>query len=153
MLLSTRKFKFMEIKELRFLKGLANDPVPMRDYWKLKDHEIPYRPGVYILIARLGVLFQYPRGKSPIFYIGKAESLNKRLNEHLKHSKEARRDRMDIKNKYWRRYEYAASFGGLYTFIHTWQGMTAKNLERKIICQFADYYRSFPVANSAGSWR
>lgn len=143
----------MKIKELHFLKGLANTPVPLRDYWKLADHEIPASAGVYILIAKPGIIFLYPRGKSPIYYIGKAASLHQRLNEHLKYSKEARRDRKNTQNEYWPRYEYAASFGSLYTYIHTWKGMTVRNLEHEIICRFADRYRSFPIANAAGSWR
>lgn len=141
------------MKDLRFLKDFGTIAVLVRDYWKMKNHDIPSSPGVYILIAKPDISFQYPRGKSPIYYIGKAANLRRRLYEHLKHSIEAKKDRKHEHHKYWPRYEYAASFGGRYTFIHTWQGITPKNLEDKILSQFADRYRSFPVANGAGSWR
>lgn len=138
------------MKNLQFLQGLRTNPIPVREFWKMKNDDIPGSPGVYILLSKPSINFQYPIGKSPIFYIGKAANLRLRLHEHLKYSNEAKNDRK--RDLYWPRYEYAASFGGRYTFIHTWQGMNPKDLEDKVLRQFADCYRSFPVANGAGSW-
>ena len=143
----------MNIKDLQFLQGLRTNPIPVRDFWKLKTDDVPASPGVYILLAKPSIRFQYPNGKSSIFYIGKAVNLRLRLYEHLKYSIEAKEEKDRKRDLYWPRYEFAASFAGRYTFIHTWQGMNTKGLEDKVLRQFAGYYRSFPVANGAGSWR
>ena len=140
------------MKDLKFLQDLWTSPIPLRDYWKMKNDDIPASPGVYILLSTPSIRFQYPRGKSPIFYIGKAANLRRRLHEHLKYSLEAIKEKDRKREWYWPRYEFAASFGGRYTFIHTWQGMNPKELENMILRRFAVYYRSFPVANGAGSW-
>lgn len=135
---------------LYLLHGLKIAPAPIRDYWEMKEENIPPSPGVYILLSKPTISFQYPRGRSPIYYIGQASDLRKRLRDHLRYSRDAKNDRRN--NLYWPRYEYAAAFGGRYTFIRTWKGMTPKNLEDSILAQFAEQHRSFPVANSAGSW-
>ena len=40
-----------------------------REFWSLDRQNIPKKAGVYILIAQ-GTEFLYPKGKSPIYYIG-----------------------------------------------------------------------------------
>jgi predicted GIY-YIG superfamily endonuclease len=135
---------------LTFLGRLKDETAPLNDFWKMKVEDIPPSSGVYIFLAKPGLSFQYPRNKSPIYYIGQATNLRQRLNEHFTYSYQAKYKR--VRERYWPRYEYTASFGGRYTVIQTWQGMTSKSLERKILNLFADKYRSFPIANGAGSW-
>jgi hypothetical protein len=136
------------MSKLTFLDDLETTPI--KDFWKMKEKDVPSSPGVYILLSKPTISFLYPRGKSSVFYIGQASNLRKRLIEHLKYSCQAKHDRK--LDRYWPRYEYAASFGGRYTFVQTWQGMSPKSLESDILNRFANRYRSFPVANGAGSW-
>ena len=130
--------------------GQKREPSPIRNFWLLDRHDLPEDAGAYVLIARPGVSFDYPGGKSPVFYIGMATSLVDRLSEHLKHSKAAAHARRVP--LYWPRYEYAARFGGRYATINTWQRMTPRALEEELIAGFASRFKAFPVANSAGSW-
>lgn len=39
--------------------------------------------GVYIIVSADNTKFVYPKGSSPVIYIGKADNLRRRLNEHL----------------------------------------------------------------------
>src|SRR6266511_3288980 len=91
------------------------DHAPIRDFWHLKRHDVPAARGVYILIARAGFSFMYPRRQSSVFYIGKADSLRARLLQHLRYATEVRRSRKET--LYWPRYEYAATFGARYTYV------------------------------------
>lgn len=123
----------------------------MGNFWTLDLHEVPPAPGAYVLYARSGVTFQYPNGKSPVYYIGMAKSsLRNRLFQHLRYAQQASYDRRWT--MYWPRYEYAAKFGGRYAFIRTWQRMTPRALEEEILKRFAERYRAFPVGNGAGAW-
>lgn len=122
----------------------------LRDFWKVKDHDVPSGPGAYILVAKGHSHFSYPRGNSPIFYIGQSSNLHSRLYEHLKYATQARNDRK--RQLYWPRYEFAAIYGGRYCYLRTWQGLTPKALEEIILARFANKYRSFPIANGSGSW-
>ena len=119
-------------------------------FWELNDHDIPAAPGAYILLAR-GTRFPYPRGKNSVYYVGQSTNLSRRLREHLRQALEARDDRNWT--VYLPAHEYAAAFGTHYCYVHTWQGLTPKALEELLLARFAEKHRSFPVANSAGSWR
>lgn len=131
-----------------FLEGL--EPSAFADFWRLREHDIPDLPGVYVLAARANVRYRYPAGNSPIFYIGQAKSLRNRLHTHLVYSKQARDDRRAP--LYWPRYEFAAIHGGRYCYIRTWQGLSPKSLEDTVLARFAKRFRSFPIANGAGAW-
>lgn len=122
----------------------------LKDFWKINDHEIPTLPGVYILMARGEVHFYYPRGRTPIFYVGHSKNLRSRLRTHLKYATEARDNRKE--DLYWPRYEYAAAYAGRYCFMRTWQGMTPRGLEEEVMARFAKKHLCFPIANGAGSW-
>ena len=135
------------------LDAEGREPSPLRDFWNLKEHEIPQAPGVYILIARPNILFQYPWGKSRVFYIGQSRNLKRRLHTHIRHSSTAKDEEGRTNYLYWARYEYAAEFGDKYAVLRTWQGMTAKGLEDEVMALFAKCYGAFPVANGAGAWR
>jgi hypothetical protein len=134
---------------LKFLEDLES--TPFQDFWSLSEHEVPDRPGVYILAARPGMHYTYPVDKSPIFYIGQAGSLRARLRAHLKHATEAKCSRRFP--LYWPRYEFAAAHGGRYCYIRTKQGQRPKVLEDIVLARFAKRYLSFPIANGAGAWR
>ena len=126
---------------------------PVSNFWRLNEYDIPSSPGVYLLIARKGFYFNYPTGKNPVYYIGKTDSLRRRLKGHLKYHTQVKDNKRSKKfSLYEPRHEYGAVFGGRYCFIRTWQGVSTKNLEDKVLAQFAKYYHSFPVANSAGAW-
>ena len=123
---------------------------PLKVFWDIKEHEIPNSSGAYLLVARGDSHFNYPNGKSPIFYVGHSKNLRSRLLCHLRYALEAR----DVRKEplYWPRYEFAAIFAGRYCYIRTWQGLTSKALEEEVMAKFAKKYHSFPIANGAGSW-
>lgn len=134
---------------LKFIEGL--NVSPFSDFYGVRDHEVPNLPGVYVLAATDNILYRYPSGRSPIFYIGQAKSLRRRLGLHIKYAIEAFEDRR--LPLYWPRYEYAAAHGCRYCYIRTWQGMRPKSLEDIVLARFAKRYASFPVANGAGAWK
>lgn len=120
-----------------------------QNFWNLNNHDIPTRPGAYVLLAR-GTRFQYPIGKNPVYYIGQSTNLKQRLVRHLRYAKQARDNRQRL--LYRPRIEYAANFGTHYCYIRTWQGLGSKSLEDVLMAYFAEKHRSFPIANGAGSW-
>ena len=122
----------------------------LKDFWKIKGHDIPTLPGAYILVARADSHFDYPLGRSPVYYIGQSKNLRSRLRLHLKHATEARDNRKEP--LYWPRYEFAASYAGRYCFVRTRQGLTPRALEEEVLARFARKYRCFPIANGSGSW-
>ena len=117
------------------------------DFWDLKNHDIPRRPGAYILIAR-GTRFLYPSGTNTVYYIGQSTNLRRRLYVHVEYAAQARDDRQTW--LYRPRYEYAAKYGTHYCFVRTWRRLTPERLERALMHYFAEKHLSFPVANSAG---
>jgi hypothetical protein len=123
---------------------------PIRDFWQLRDHDIPKIGGVYILLASPGVTFMYPRRRSSVFYIGQAKNLRNRLYFHLHFAEEAKNNRKET--LYWPYYEYAAAFGARYTFIPSMSRENPKKMEDDVLACFAEHYRSWPVANGAGGW-
>lgn len=123
---------------------------PVRDFWSLSEHEIPAAPGAYILLARAGITFMYPRHRSSVFYIGQSRNLRQRLSDHLRFAKEARTNRKTP--LYYPRYEWAAVFGGRYTIIPAKPKEKPKRLEDDLLAMFAEHYRSWPVGNGSGAW-
>jgi hypothetical protein len=128
------------------------EPTPLVDFWRMDEHPVPASPGVYFLVAKPSVRFTYPKGKSPIFYIGQAASLRRRLTQHFTFSTHVRENRRVGYSLYFPRYEYAGAHGGRYCYLRTWQGCTPRALEEIVLARFAEHYRSFPVCNGAGSW-
>lgn len=137
------------MRTLSFLKDVYNTK-PIRNFWLLDKHSIPDKPGSYIILARQGEMFEYPRKKSPVFYIGKAINLRKRLNQHFRFSRQAKIDRKLV--LYWPLYEWAAVKGARYTFVECKSDEKARLLERDFLAQFAEKYRSWPIANGQGGW-
>lgn len=134
--------------DLTFLGNLKPEIISDLSYFDAES--VPEKSGVYILIARGTTMFPYPGGKSPVFYIGQAQNLRQRLRQHHKYYLEAKNNRK--LTLYWPRYEYAAKFGAVYTFILTKKGSNPKRMEDEILGGFAKIYKSFPVANGAGAW-
>jgi hypothetical protein len=140
---------------LRFLakENLEKLPSEIANFWRSDKHKIPNSPGVYILIAKKGIQFHYPKRKSPIYYIGQTNKLRKRIVEqHRKHHSHVRNDRRLKGYLYEARHEYGGAFGGRYCYIQTWKGKTPKQLEKQIIRAFMKCYHAPPVANGAGAW-
>ena len=123
---------------------------PTYNLWTVHMAQVPTLPGAYILLATSGTKFLYPKGSSPVFYVGQAANLQRRLLTHRRHSLNAKSDRKLL--LYYPRYEYAAVFGCRFAFIRTWQGLSAKALEELVLAHFAERFRSFPIANGTGSW-
>jgi len=129
---------------------------PARSFWDLRSHDIPESPGAYILIGRRGEGFRYPKGRSPVFYVGQSADIRYRLREHLSNAtwaQEARERKDKDRFLYEPRYHYAAAFGETYVWIPTWQGLTPKALEDRILAEFVRDHLAFPVANGQGSWK
>jgi len=70
---------------MKFLRKWKTSKVA--DFWRSNEHDIPSTPGIYILIAKRGVTFRYPNGKSPVYYIGETANLKKRLSGHCRQHK------------------------------------------------------------------
>lgn len=122
------------------------------NFWKVREHDLPIKAGVYILVAKRGVKFRYPRGKSSIYYIGQGSSLKRRLCQHWRWHNEVKKNKRKVFPLYEARYEYGGKFGGRYCYIKTWSGMSPKGLEDIVLARFAKRFRTFPVANSAAAW-
>ena len=139
---------------LQFLDDLTDLKVSgMAELWKCDHHQIPEKPGVYLLIAKPGIRFIYPAGKNPIYYIGQAKSLRRRICGHRRWHVAAQ-ERNLPHDLYEMRHEYGAAFGGRYYFIElgTGSNMSLKDLEDTVLGLFARRYRAFPVANSRGAF-
>ena len=109
---------------------------------------IPERDGAYILGATDGTMFTYPWGSSPVFYIGKADNLRKRLADHRKYIKGAQTDHEKI--NWWPRYQYGAAFGAAVAFYLCQKNKDPNDLEAELINDFYYQYGSIPTAN--GAW-
>lgn len=117
--------------------------------------------GVYIIISADNTKFIYPKGSSPVIYIGKADNLRRRLNEHLNSLENVREyEELWLKSRNNRyqppsRYLYMKYHGGayVYTFHCLKNTQEAKNLESQILWKFYERYRSLPVGNGARSFR
>jgi len=138
---------------LSFLGPELLDRVPgdVRPLDELAAHaDVPSEMGVYLLLAA-SQRFTYPRGASPVFYIGMTRSLRARLNTHVRFTRQARSRR--ALELYYPRYEYAAAFGARYAYMVTTPGEGPRELEAETLGRFGRRFGSFPVANGAGSWR
>jgi hypothetical protein len=134
-------------------KSLKRNPSSVKSFWSSDKHDIPRKPGVYVLIAKKGIKFLYPAGKSSIYYIGQTSSLRKRIVEqHRKYHNHVRDNRRLSDCIYEARHEYGGVYGGRYCFIETWPNITPKSLEKMVIRAFIKRFYAPPVANGAGAW-
>lgn len=115
---------------------------------------IPENSGCYIMISD-NTDYIYPRGKSRVYYIGKAKNLRTRLKTHKRHcSKRVELVKHhDFGDKYYYpRYEYAAYHGCNVGLIITKSENIAKSMETILLIDFANYYGAKPVANGQSAW-
>ena len=112
--------------------------------------DIPTAGGVYIIVSPQ-TRFVYPKGNSRIIYIGKANSMRRRLKEHQASLLNAMADRHD---ELWRfdRYNYM-KYHGARVYYYLCKGhQESKDLESKMIRRFYDRYGAMPVGNGARSF-
>ncbi len=137
-----RDFHLRFYKNIRWFDGLE-------DLLKidLGDFDLE-KPGAYVLGSSDGTMFTYPWGKSPVYYIGKSDSLWDRLDEHKKWIKKAIDDHEE--DSWWPRYQYGAAFGATFAWYTIRGTQSASSLEADLINEFYEMYGSIPVAN--GTW-
>lgn len=132
---------------LRFYKNRWPDGI--QDLLKNNLDDFLYeKPGAYVLGTSDGTMLTYPWGKSPVYYIGKTESLWDRLAEHKKWIKKAIEDHEE--DKWEPRYQYGAAFGTTFAWYTIRGTQDSGVLEAELINRFYEMFGSTPVAN--GSW-
>lgn len=105
--------------------------------------------GIYVLFTSDGRAYRYPKGESPIFYIGMSEHLCDRVYTHQSRVKAIESGcTTDIE---WPRYEYAAAHGCKIAAFVLAAGCDCRNLEADAIALFAKMYGAPPIANGAAS--
>jgi hypothetical protein len=125
-------------------------PKGLGDLMHLDVSDIPRKPGVYIMIAKQ-TAFIYPNGCSPVFYIGMSQGLFNRLVGHRKKIQEAQSKSTRSRNCYRPLYEYAAKFGVEVAVVEGFKD-GPRELESRLLAEFAIQFRAPPVANSAVNW-
>src|SRR5687768_8084350 len=91
--------------------GLANGAVEFNILDLSNWNGAPDEPGAYILLAPR-VMFRYPRGESPVFYIGQGKKILSRVKRHHSGREQAKKDRQHFDRSVAR--HYAAEHGALY---------------------------------------
>lgn len=120
-------------------------------FFDLLDGEIgeclaPDTGGAYVLGTSDGTMLTYPWGSSPIFYIGNATDLARRLLEHKAHILGARDDHTEV--YWWPRYQYGAAFGAACAYYSRRGPQNPRNLEAELVESFYLTFGSIPAANS-----
>ena len=109
---------------------------------------VPSTGGAYVLGTHDGTMLIYPWGTSPIFYIGKAINLRRRLETHKKHILNAKVDHEET--YWWQRYQYGAAFGADCAYYSRSGPQNVQNIEAQLIESFYWAFGAIPAANS--SW-
>ena len=151
-------------RELKFLEGSRyGEPLRAKrghdDELNLAEDEIrnvTTNPGVYVIVSADKTKFVYPKGMSPVIYIGKADNLRRRLREHLHHLNDIKSNEEEDLFEHIQhcpRYNYMNAFGAyVYLFHCLKKTQDAKALESWVIQKFYERYRSIPVGNGARSF-
>lgn len=124
----------------------------IEDLLKTDPEDIPGIPstgGTYILGTTDGTMLTYPWGTSPIFYIGKANNLKRRIiNDHRNSTLKVVADHDE---KWWKPiYQYGAAFGVDMAWYSVKGTQSPTTLETNLIDQFYEAFGAIPVAN--GQW-
>ena len=119
-----------------------NDGYAMLDLATGEVSEVPDEPGAYVLGTADGTVLVYPWGSSPVYYIGMADNLTKRLSEHSKHTHGAIDDHAAW--DWWPRYQYAAAFGAHAVWYLAGE-VEPKKIEAELVSSFYEAYGSIPV--------
>lgn len=112
--------------------------------------DLPTKEGVYIITSDT-TKFTYPKGASKVIYIGKANSIRRRLKEHQYNLQVVKADNT---NKYWdlNRYNYMKYHGAKAIYYLCLGNQDPKDLESDILLKFYDKYGAMPVGNGARSF-
>lgn len=133
---------------LQFLKGFRSTrgfDGEVEDLLEDNLTNLPPREGVYIITSH-SKKFIYPWGESKVIYIGKSNSIRRRLNEHHRAINRKSQDWDADKHNYMR--EYGASA----VYYLTLGKQDSKNLESEILYRFFSKYGAMPVGNAARSF-
>lgn len=135
------------IKEFRPVQGIDGEVQNLED---ADLSEVSTDDGVYI-IASPKTKFVYPKGGSKIIYIGQANDIRRRLKEHQRNLRSAKKDRYD-ESWHFDRYNYMR-YHGAQVYYYLCKGrQESKNLEYRLIGMFYDKFGSMPVGNGARSF-
>ena len=115
-----------------------------------KEHDIPQKSGIYFIRTGNGKVLSYPEDESRLFYIGQSVNLRQRLRTHSNFHNEAKQEPPRKLDVYYTRYEYSSRFEGEYAYV---LGENPKSMESEELEAFALKHFSFPMGNSAGSWK
>ncbi len=141
------KQELMFIRDFRPISGFDEEILDLKE----DDLSVlPSKAGVYIIVS-FKTKFIYPTGQSKVIYIGKTDSIRRRLKEHQRNLKFSINDKYA---EYWHldRYNYMR-YHGARVYYYTCRGyQESKTLEAKIIEAFYKKYGAIPVANGARSF-
>lgn len=130
---------------------LGMQPQSIADLAEVAKAHVVQRPGVYVLLTSEAWPYRYPKGESPIFYIGMSDMLCDRVATHR------RRVQAILNGKAqgieWPRYEYAAAHSCRIAAFPLADGVDIDvgDLEDDVIALFARVYGAPPIANGAAS--
>ncbi|MDY4558399.1 MAG: hypothetical protein SPE09_07045 [Alloprevotella sp.] len=117
--------------------------------------EVPEVSGVYIIVATNGTKFPYPKGNSPVMYIGMSKNLHQRLTHHYRGTKNVAAEIEDYKRMNCQcnpRYHYFREFGAK-VYVFTRRGLQDPKCQESIyIGKFYEKYFALPVGNGARSF-
>ena len=112
--------------------------------------------GVYIIEAGKRFKFPYPTGQSGVIYIGKADDLRSRLQDHRCILAQLQKDEDYgmAPNEPWvsSRYQYMLKYRARVYFFRCRRQQEAKEEESKIMWSFYKKYRALPVGSGAKSY-
>ena len=113
--------------------------------------------GVYVIEAADGFKFPYPKGKSNVIYIGKADDLYSRLLQHRHHLQELQASRGEYgmdEDEPWvsSKYQYMYYHNAKVFYYKCLGQQDPKNLESRVMWAFYQKYRALPVGNGAKSY-
>lgn len=147
------------LKETSLSRGFRENSGPDMSIDLIEDSEqlqfVPQTAGVYIIVATDGTTFQYPKGKSPVMYIGMSTNLQSRLMQHANSVKLVTDNLEDFSSmscQCHQRYHYFRVFGAK-VYVFTRRGpQEPKEQESYYIGKFYEKYLSLPVSNGARSF-
>jgi len=133
------------------LRFFADRPYPdgIEELLYTKDKELQWAPdasGAYVIGANRGMVFPYPWGYSPVFWIGESRDLRRRFAEHRKMTMAARKDRGE--NSWWPRYQYGASYGATVAWYTVKGAQFPNRLQYDLLVAFYGQYGAIPLGNS-----
>ena len=89
------------------------------------------------------IKFPYPKGLSPVFYVGESEDLNIRIKRHLDWFEKAKFG--ETKHTPKPLWSYATEFGAKFAFIKC---SNHKQMEKQILMSFHNKFGAIPICNA-----